>query len=42
MVIEKADVIILGAPHREYAGLRIGSGKVVVDVWNFFGNGGQI
>jgi UDP-N-acetyl-D-mannosaminuronic acid dehydrogenase len=40
--IEKADVIILGAPHREYADLRIGSGKIVVDVWNFFGNGGQI
>jgi UDP-N-acetyl-D-mannosaminuronic acid dehydrogenase len=41
-VIEKADVIILGAPHREYAELPIGSGKVVVDVWNFFGNGGKI
>jgi UDP-N-acetyl-D-mannosaminuronic acid dehydrogenase len=40
--IERADVIILGAPHREYADLHIGPGKIVVDVWNFFGKGGQI
>jgi UDP-N-acetyl-D-mannosaminuronic acid dehydrogenase len=41
-VIERADVIIVGALHREYADLRIGPDKVVVDVWNFFGNGGRI
>lgn len=36
----EADIIILGAPHREYAGLRFKTGKALVDIWNFYGKGG--
>jgi len=39
-LIEVSDIIILGAPHREYAGLKIGRNKILVDIWNFYGNGG--
>jgi len=39
-LIEASDIIILGAPHREYAELRIGKDKIVVDIWNFYGKGG--
>jgi UDP-N-acetyl-D-mannosaminuronic acid dehydrogenase len=38
-LVEKSDIIILATPHKEYASLNI-NGKIVVDVWNFFGNGG--
>jgi UDP-N-acetyl-D-mannosaminuronic acid dehydrogenase len=39
-LIEASDIIILGAPHREYAGLPIGSEKILVDIWNYYGKGG--
>lgn len=40
-LIIDSDIIILGAPHTVYKGLKIDySSKVVVDVWNFFGRGG--
>lgn len=39
-LIRESDIIILGAPHREYAGLAIDESKVVVDIWNFYGKGG--
>lgn len=38
-LIRRSDIIILATPHKVYRDLKIGEGKVVVDVWNFFGNG---
>ena len=32
------DLLILGAPHRDYRGLRV-DGRDVVDVWNVLGGG---
>lgn len=40
-LITRSDVIILAAPHREYANLDF-RGKRVVDLWNFYGKGGLI
>jgi UDP-N-acetyl-D-mannosaminuronic acid dehydrogenase len=37
-VLQESDVLVLGAPHREYRGLHIG-GKDVVDVWGALGDG---
>lgn len=39
-MIESSDIIIVATPHREYKELRIPIGTVVVDVWNYYGNGG--
>ena len=36
--LERADVVILGAPHSIYRDLRIPEAKKVVDVWNFWGS----
>jgi UDP-N-acetyl-D-mannosaminuronic acid dehydrogenase len=33
--IDRADIIILGAPHSAYRHIRIPPGKLVVDVWGF-------
>lgn len=33
-LLEEADVIVVGVPHREYRGLKIAKGKVVEDIWN--------
>lgn len=38
-LVEQSDIIILATPHKEYSALDM-SGKVVVDVWNFYGKGG--
>jgi UDP-N-acetyl-D-mannosaminuronic acid dehydrogenase len=41
VLIEKSDIIILGAPHSEYKKLKLDpTSKVIVDIWNFFGFGG--
>ena len=41
MLIEKSDIIILGAPHTEYKKLKFDfASKTIVDIWNFFGKGG--
>jgi UDP-N-acetyl-D-mannosaminuronic acid dehydrogenase len=41
MLIEKSDIIILGAPHSEYKKLKLDfASKTIVDIWNFFGLGG--
>jgi UDP-N-acetyl-D-mannosaminuronic acid dehydrogenase len=41
LLIEKSDIIILGAPHSEYKKLKLNlESKTIVDVWNFFGLGG--
>jgi UDP-N-acetyl-D-mannosaminuronic acid dehydrogenase len=34
--IQRADIIILGAPHTVYRALRIPQGKQVVDIWGFW------
>lgn len=39
-LIEKSDIIILGAPHKRYKDLEIGDDKITVDIWNFWGKGG--
>jgi UDP-N-acetyl-D-mannosaminuronic acid dehydrogenase len=41
-VLSRADLIILGTPHREYAALPIPEGTPVWDIWNFFGNGAEM
>lgn len=41
-LIEKSDIIILGATHSEYKKLKLDfSSKKVVDMWNFFSLGGM-
>jgi UDP-N-acetyl-D-mannosaminuronic acid dehydrogenase len=34
--IERADIVVLGAPHAVYRDLKIPAGKMVVDVWGFW------
>jgi UDP-N-acetyl-D-mannosaminuronic acid dehydrogenase len=36
-VLDKADLLVVGAPHPEYRDLKIS--KPVADIWNVFGNG---
>lgn len=38
-LVERADVIILATPHKEYATLAVPERKVIVDVWNLWGKG---
>jgi UDP-N-acetyl-D-mannosaminuronic acid dehydrogenase len=38
-LIRRSDVIVLGAPHREYRDLVIPDDKIVVDIWNMWGQG---
>lgn len=40
-VIDRSDILILGAPHDVYKNLDV-KDKQVVDIWNFFGKGGII
>ncbi|HEU0048966.1 MAG TPA: UDP binding domain-containing protein, partial [Nitrososphaera sp.] len=40
-VVDKSDLLILCTPHQVYKNLDL-KGKPVVDLWNFFGNGGLI
>ena len=37
-VLEESDILVLGAPHKEYRSLKIG-GKDVVDIWGALGTG---
>src|SRR6476646_5870715 len=37
-VLEESDILVLGAPHKEYRSLQIG-GKDVVDIWGALGQG---
>jgi UDP-N-acetyl-D-mannosaminuronic acid dehydrogenase len=41
-LVRRSDVIIVGAPHREYRDLQLPAGKLLVDVWNMSGHGGVI
>jgi UDP-N-acetyl-D-mannosaminuronic acid dehydrogenase len=36
VVLERSDIIILGAPHSVYRDLRFSAGQVCVDVWGFW------
>ena len=40
-LVRLADIIILAAPHSQYKQLDIDSDKILVDIWNFFGRGGD-
>jgi len=40
-LIDKCDLIVLAAPHKKYEVLDLDN-KKVIDVWNYFGNGGII
>lgn len=40
-LIDRCDIIIVATPHREYAELRIPDSITVVDIWNYYGNGGM-
>ena len=37
-VLEESDVLVLGVPHRDYAGLNVG-GRDVIDIWGALGEG---
>jgi UDP-N-acetyl-D-mannosaminuronic acid dehydrogenase len=37
VALDRADIIILGAPHSIYRNLPIPEGKRVIDIWNFWG-----
>ena len=39
-VVERADLLIIGAPHRQYADLAVG--KPVIDIWNLLGDGVRV
>jgi UDP-N-acetyl-D-mannosaminuronic acid dehydrogenase len=39
-VLDKADLLVIAAPHKEYAGLQ--TNKPVVDVWNLLGKGVRV
>ena len=41
LVLKESDILVLGAPHRQYRGLNVG-GKDVVDVWGALGEGIQL
>lgn len=40
-VLSRADILVIGAPHKRYATLDFGD-KPVVDVWNLLGKGGLV
>ncbi len=41
-LIERSDLLVVGAPHRAYRALVLPEGKPVVDVWNLFGKGAAL
>ena len=41
-LLDRSDIIILGAPHKEYKDLKFPQGVPIVDVWNYYNNGGLI
>ena len=42
VVLDRADVVILATPHREYRGLTFPEATAVVDIWNAYGNGASL
>jgi UDP-N-acetyl-D-mannosaminuronic acid dehydrogenase len=41
-VIERSEVLIVGAPHCEYRSLQLPAEKTVIDIWNIYGKGARI
>jgi UDP-N-acetyl-D-mannosaminuronic acid dehydrogenase len=41
-VLEKSDLLIVGAPHSEYRELRFSEKQHVVDIWNIYGKGAPL
>jgi UDP-N-acetyl-D-mannosaminuronic acid dehydrogenase len=41
-VIERAQILIVGAPHREYRSLTFPASRTVVDIWNLYGQGASL
>lgn len=39
-LVARSDIIVVAAPHKRYASLKIPRKKLLVDVWNFYGKGG--
>jgi UDP-N-acetyl-D-mannosaminuronic acid dehydrogenase len=39
-LVDNSDIIIVSAPHKEYADLTIDETKILVDMWDFYGKGG--
>ena len=40
ILVKEADIIVLGATHKEYISLDIPEDKALVDIWNYYGKGG--
>ena len=38
-VVERSDLLFIGAPHREYHDLKLPNSKPVIDIWNILGEG---
>jgi UDP-N-acetyl-D-mannosaminuronic acid dehydrogenase len=38
-VVDRADIVIIGAPHREYRSLEFPQSKIVLDVWDIYEQG---
>ena len=38
-VVERSDLLVVGAPHRAYRDLAVPEGKPVVDIWDLYGRG---
>jgi UDP-N-acetyl-D-mannosaminuronic acid dehydrogenase len=41
-VLERSDILVVGAPHREYRSLQLPAGKPVIDIWNIYGKGAAL
>jgi len=41
-VLERADLLIIGAPHRAYRGIGPTGDRPVIDIWNLFGKGASL
>ncbi|HEX8243804.1 MAG TPA: nucleotide sugar dehydrogenase [Longimicrobium sp.] len=41
-VVRRADLLVVGAPHRQYACLHLPAGTPVVDIWNLFGKSANL
>jgi len=38
-VLERADLLVVGVPHRAYRTLKLPASKPVIDIWNIYGKG---
>lgn len=41
-VLDESNILVIGAPHREYRDLQFAVGQHVVDVWNLYGKGANL